>query len=443
MMFSSGVRLTRDDDWTKRYSGGVFASSGGDGSEGRQYGRRQEGAWRPWGRQGRVWGDGGARRRLGGRSLVVVGLGSGETEYYSWAETDADVELRVRFPPGTAAKNIELALSKTNLMLGLKGREGAILQGKLLGEVQPELSNWTMEEIETGEKVLYLCLQKVISPESGLGADWLGVLEGETPTKTDYPENDKEFDVQEYVKKMGYDPERDSAKVDKTMFSDLTESMKADLSDRVPKSSYTDTDEMTPAVAKPKVSPVIDNGVLGMKTTNTPPSDQEDASSPIAPTVMDAEMAEVNHDQDKKTTETSSEAKTGKANKKQKPRGTKEEAERIYRESASMKELTPRQREIAVGLRQTYEKMMKNGMIKEEYDETGAPLPDPDMDELAKQYDLGMGDVVFKEGGFTQEEVRKYSSSVLTDDDDTGNVDELDFELDVNDPAVREAFGLD
>lgn len=44
------------------------------------------------------------------------------------AETDTDVELRVRFPPGTAAKNIQLALTKTKITLGLKGREGVILQ---------------------------------------------------------------------------------------------------------------------------------------------------------------------------------------------------------------------------------------------------------------------------------------------------------------------------
>lgn len=54
-----------------------------------------------------------------------------------------------------------------------------------------------------------------------------------------------------------------------------------------------------------------------------------------------------------------------------------------------------------------------------------------------------MGDVIFKEGGFTQEEVSKQSSSVLVDDDDTGDGEELDLDLDVNDPAVREAFGLD
>lgn len=74
---------------------------------------------------------------------------------------------------------------------------------------------------------------------------------------------------------------------------------------------------------------MIDTGVLGVKTTDTLPSDTA--------TVMDAEMA-VGNDDSTKTNEASA-TKKGKG-KKKKPRGTKEEAERIYKEAASIEELT-------------------------------------------------------------------------------------------------------
>ena len=43
-------------------------------------------------------------------------------------ETDADVEVRVPLPPGTAAKSVQLSVTKSSLTLGLKGREGPVLK---------------------------------------------------------------------------------------------------------------------------------------------------------------------------------------------------------------------------------------------------------------------------------------------------------------------------
>lgn len=49
---------------------------------------------------------------------------------------------------------------------------------------------------ETGEKMLYLRLEKVLHAESGLGDDWVGVLEGEVQTNTCYPRDDEVISVE-------------------------------------------------------------------------------------------------------------------------------------------------------------------------------------------------------------------------------------------------------
>lgn len=53
-----------------------------------------------------------------------------------------------------------------------------------------------VEEMEdTGEKVLYLCLEKVADMEAlaanSMPQDWVGVLEGEEPLNVYYPDKDK------------------------------------------------------------------------------------------------------------------------------------------------------------------------------------------------------------------------------------------------------------
>lgn len=48
---------------------------------------------------------------------------------------------------------------------------------------------------DTGEKVLYLCLEKAVDmealAENTMPADWEGVLEGEEPLNLYYPDKDK------------------------------------------------------------------------------------------------------------------------------------------------------------------------------------------------------------------------------------------------------------
>ncbi|CAM9516873.1 unnamed protein product, partial [Discosporangium mesarthrocarpum] len=101
----------------------------------------------------------GRRRRPRSRETVVEG-GSGETDRYSWVETPQDVELRVKLPSRTSGKSVELHLTKTSISLSLIEQEEPIIHGTLRGPVSTENCHWTMEELESGQKMLYLCLEK-------------------------------------------------------------------------------------------------------------------------------------------------------------------------------------------------------------------------------------------------------------------------------------------
>ena len=48
------------------------------------------------------------------------------------------MEVRVPLPPGTAAKSVQLSVTKSSLTLGLKGREGPVLKVRLLSVDAPD-----------------------------------------------------------------------------------------------------------------------------------------------------------------------------------------------------------------------------------------------------------------------------------------------------------------
>eukprot|EP00903_Cladosiphon_okamuranus_P014104 g13110.t1 len=449
-------------------------------SSGLAVGRFEEGIWcagragvaqtgRPWqplGSMVQPWGGGsrgGGSWRNGGRSsqVVVVGGGAGETEYYSWTETESDIEVRVSLPPGTKAKSVQLSVTKTAVTLGLKGREGPVLKGSLKGQVQADESHWTMEEMDdTGEKVLYLCLEKAVDmealAENTMPEDWEGVLEGEEPLNLYYPDKDKDFDVDEYVKRMGYDRERDIDKVDKTMFSDLTAEMKQNLQTTLPKTAFTEKDDMIPVMADPKVSPVIDKGVLGLPTP--PPRQPEvvtdvtvnvNADGTVGDGTPSSSAGAPGEDNDGRTVDmeklreeswaagfapdlggaaAGDDSRGGYS-----PAGFRADAEfdvPMKGPERDSGELTVRQREVSAGLRNTYEKLVKRGMIKDTNPD-GTPAEIPDMDEMARAYETE--GFMFKEGDFTEEELSKYM------DMDMGmgmgmDADLPSGEIDLNDP---------
>ncbi|CAN0056793.1 unnamed protein product [Ectocarpus fasciculatus] len=261
---------------------------------------------------------------------------------------------------------------------------------------------------------------------------------------------------------MGYDRERDIGKVDKAMFSDLTAEMKENLQTTLPKSSFTDKDDMIPVMADPKVSPVIDTGVLGLPTP--PPREPEvvpDATVNVnadgtvsngggtvnggdGAAVVDAEVVREGSWEAGFAPDLGG-AAAGDASDDSaySPAGFKADADfDVPMKDGETGELTERQREVAAGLRRTYEKLIKTGMMQETNPD-GTPAKVPDMEEMARAYETE--GFMFKEGDFSEEELSKYMDmdmgmgmgGLALDDDLPGG------DIDLDDPATRSAFGLD
>lgn len=57
----------------------------------------------------------------------------GEAEHYTWTQTLQDVDVRIRVPPGTPAKQINCVFKKDHLIFGVKGQP-PIIDGNFYNE---------------------------------------------------------------------------------------------------------------------------------------------------------------------------------------------------------------------------------------------------------------------------------------------------------------------
>ncbi|CAM9596991.1 unnamed protein product [Hapterophycus canaliculatus] len=235
------------------------------------------------------------------------------------------------------------------------------------------------------------------------------------------------------------------------MFSDLTAEMKENLQTTLPKTAYTDKDDMIPVMADPKVSPVIDTGVLGLPpppprepevvtdvTVNVNADGTVDGDGGIADAelVRDASWA-AGFAPDLGGADADAGSGSGSASGfSYSPAGFKADADFDVPMKEGTGELTERQREVAAGLRKTYEKLIKTGMMSETNPD-GTPAKVPDMDEMARSYETE--GFMFKDGDFTDEELSKYMDM----DMGMGLDADLPDGIDLDDPATRSAFGLD
>ena len=127
----------------------------------------------------------------------------GDAEHYSWTQTLQDLEVRVRVPKGTAAKQIVCDIKKQHLSFQIKGSDdGPLLDADFFGEVKPDDCFWTMEDKST----VALTLAKKNDMEW-----WKCALRGdpEIDTRKVQPENsqlsDLDGDTRATVEKMMYD----------------------------------------------------------------------------------------------------------------------------------------------------------------------------------------------------------------------------------------------
>lgn len=125
----------------------------------------------------------------------------GEAEHYTWTQTLQDVDVRIRVPAGTTAKQINCVFKKNHLVFGLKGSE-PMIDAEFYNEVHVDDCFWTLEDRST----VLLNLSKRSDMEW-----WSCVVRGdpEIDTKKVEPENSKlsdlDGDTRATVEKMMYD----------------------------------------------------------------------------------------------------------------------------------------------------------------------------------------------------------------------------------------------
>jgi hypothetical protein len=76
---------------------------------------------------------------------VFLTENGGKSELYEWAQSEADLRLKVSVPHGTKAKDLSVRVETQRLELSLRG-SGPLLQGELFSRIKPGESFWLLEE---------------------------------------------------------------------------------------------------------------------------------------------------------------------------------------------------------------------------------------------------------------------------------------------------------
>lgn len=125
----------------------------------------------------------------------------GETESYVWTQTLGEVIVNVTVPEGTRSKMVDVVMTSTKLVAGLKG-QNPITEGELFKKIKLDDSFWTLED----NNRICIYLQKENQMEW-----WNTVIKGdlEIDTKKVVPENSKlsdlDGDTRQTVEKMMFD----------------------------------------------------------------------------------------------------------------------------------------------------------------------------------------------------------------------------------------------
>ncbi|TDL28607.1 nuclear movement protein nudC [Rickenella mellea] len=136
---------------------------------------------------------------------------------YSWKQQLGEVDLIVPVPKGTRARDLNVAIKRKSLQVGLKGKE-AILDGELCREIKVEDSAWTLEDQES----VMIHLEKIDQQKW-----WENVLTHHPKINTTkiVPENSKLSDLDGETRGM----------VEKMMFDNQQKQMGKPTSDEMKK----------------------------------------------------------------------------------------------------------------------------------------------------------------------------------------------------------------
>lgn len=192
-----------------------------------------------------------SQRRSRGGSASLHMAGYGVADKYSWNEEPFEIDVTVKVPVDTRAKDIIYKATSRSIDLRLKGRNGSeetvLLDParKLRGRVNLDGTYWVISDSEAADKKGFrevtVTIEKLLRTPTDdfevVEYDWKGVYEDEvehndTIVERKYKEPEA-LNVREYAAGLGVDIDNiNMSLVDKTMFSsgmNLTQSSLSEL----------------------------------------------------------------------------------------------------------------------------------------------------------------------------------------------------------------------
>ena len=132
----------------------------------------------------------------------------GETDKYQWEQTIDELTVNINIPKGTTAKMLDVKISQTHLVLGIKGQD-RIIDGEWFKEIRADDALWSIEKLKDGSRYIQINLTKKVGMSW-----WDGVIKGDPVIDTQgvNPENSKLSDLdgetRSTVEKMMFDQQQ-------------------------------------------------------------------------------------------------------------------------------------------------------------------------------------------------------------------------------------------
>jgi len=173
-----------------------------------------------------------SKRSAIARPTTALNSGYGTASNYTWNEEAFEIDVSVKVPPNTKAKDVIFKATSKSIDLRLKQPDGSetILMDanrKLRGRVNLDGTYWVISDAEddSAYRDITVTIEKLIrTPKDDfevIDYDWKGVYSNDEDEVTEVEYDKPEvLDVREYAASMGVDIDNiNMSMVDKTMFS--------------------------------------------------------------------------------------------------------------------------------------------------------------------------------------------------------------------------------
>jgi hypothetical protein len=189
-------------------------------------------------------------------SSTALNIGHGIANTYSWKEDAYEIEITVKVPINTRARDILFQAKPQSIDLRLSGSNTTILDGarKLRGRINLDGTYWVISDSEDNRlqhREVTVTIEKLLrTPKDDfevLDTEWKGVYAKEDDDEVIHRkyEEPEELDIREYAASMGVDIDNiNMSMVDKTMFTSELNMTHSTL-DELHKSGYLSPNEIT------------------------------------------------------------------------------------------------------------------------------------------------------------------------------------------------------